>query len=348
MEKPHATISTQFHCPRPAHESEKISMSHGGGGKLMHQLIQKYIQPLYKDPTAILHDSTVVNSPGSRIAMTTDSFVVNPVQFPGGDIGQLAVCGTINDLAMAGAKPRYMSLAFIIEEGLSLELFESILLSIRHAAEQSQVEIVTGDTKVVERGKGDQIFINTSGIGEVAGDLDIRPGRIAAGDAIIINGDIGRHGVAIMSSRDGTSAEVGIDSDLAPLDGPVQSLIDRQIDVHCLRDLTRGGLASALNELAEAADLGIVIDEASIPVNHRVASYCEILGLEPHYLANEGRFICILPQSAVDAALQALGPDATRIGTFDSEEKGFVRLRSQWDTQRFLPMLSGEQLPRIC
>jgi hydrogenase expression/formation protein HypE len=324
----------------------RISMSHGGGGKLMHQLISHYIQPLYPDSLAVLHDSSVVSCHGSRLAMTTDSFVVNPIFFPGGDIGRLAVCGTVNDLAMSGAMPHYLSLAFIIEEGLPIECFKRILDSIQRTAKEAGVDIITGDTKVVERGKGDQIFITTSGVGFVKDHIHINPTKIQLGDVILVNGDIGRHGAAIMSCRDGTDA--GIESDVQLLNYAIQRLIDQNIPVHCLRDLTRGGLASALNELAEASELSVLLNESEIPVDPAVASYCEILGLEPHYLANEGRFVCILPEADAAKALEVLGSGARRIGFFDKGRKGAVRLKSAWGTERLLPMLSGEQLPRIC
>lgn len=345
-----------FQCPVPSDAVEavsstaRISMAHGGGGKLMHQLIDRYIQPLYPDPTLLLHDSTVVNCHASRLAMTTDSFVVNPIIFPGGDIGRLAVCGTVNDLAMSGARPHYLSLAFIIEEGLPVDQFERILDSIQSTASEAGVDIITGDTKVVERGKGDQIFITTSGVGFVDEHIDINPASIEPGDVILVNGDIGRHGAAIMSCRDGTAADmtVAIESDVQPLNHAIVNLLEQNIRVHCLRDLTRGGLASALNELAAAAGMSVLLKESEIPVNSAVASYCEILGLEPHYLANEGRFVCILPAADAARAQLLLGPGTTQIGLFEEGRAGSVRLKSDWGTERFLPMLSGEQLPRIC
>jgi hydrogenase expression/formation protein HypE len=341
-----------FDCPVPDDPTQKVSMAHGGGGRLMHRLIDEYLRPLYRDERFSGHDAAVLDAPPDRLAMTTDSYVVDPIFFPGGDIGKLAVCGTINDLAMAGAKPLYLSLALVIEEGFALADLGRILRSIRESADAAGVRIVTGDTKVVERGKGDRLYINTTGIGAVPAGLAIGPERIAAGDAILVNGDLGRHAVAIMSSRDaghaGLQADVGIVSDVMSLAPAVRGLLDRGIDVHCLRDLTRGGLASALNELAGTAALHASLDESSVPVHAAVAAYCEILGLEPHYLANEGRFVCIVPEAQAALALESLGPNAARIGSFRADRRPGVSLRTPWGSERLLPMLSGEQLPRIC
>ena len=336
-----------FHCPIPKETSEKISLSHGGGGRMMNRLIQQYIEPLYQQPGFCHQDSAVLNLDTARIAFTSDSYVVHPIFFPGGDIGKLAVCGTINDLAMAGAVPRFLSLAFILEEGFPLASFEKILSSIQKTAHECQVEIVTGDTKVVDKNKADGIYINTTGLGYVPTGVNLGPSSIQAGDAILLSGDLGRHGVAVMSSRDATEAEVAIESDCAPLDQPIQKLLTNNIDIHCLRDLTRGGLASALNELAKEAQMSVLLEDSKIPVHPRVAAYCEILGIEPYYLANEGRFICILPSSQVTQALECL-EGGTLIGYVEAGDPGWVRLRTEWGTERILPMLLGEPLPRIC
>ena len=339
-------------CPLPNDPEDRISIAHGGGGRLMHSLIDEYLRPLYRDSALCGLDSAVFDAPADRLALTTDSFVVDPIFFPGGDIGTLAVCGTTNDLAMSGAQPLFLSLALIIEEGLRIDDLRRVLQSIRSSALETGVSIVAGDTKVVEQGKGDRIYINTTGLGAVPPGVDISPARIGAGDAILVNGDLGRHAVAVMSSRDRDSgileADVGIDSDVMPLAASISDLITEGIELHCLRDLTRGGLASALNELAATSGLHASLEEASIPVHSAVAAYCEILGLEPHYLANEGRFVCIVPQPQAVAALAVLGPGAACIGTFEANRRSGVSVRTAWGSDRLLPMLSGEQLPRIC
>jgi hydrogenase expression/formation protein HypE len=320
----------------------------------MHKLLREKIQRVYGSRAPSLHDAAVIESPGTRVAMTTDSYVVHPLFFPGGDIGSLAVFGTVNDLAMAGARPRFLSLGLILEEGLPMATFERILDSILQAAEAAGVAIITGDTKVVERGKGDGVFINTTGLGDVPSDLDIHPSRIRAGDVIVLSGDIGRHGVAVMNARQGREGcQLDVMSDCAPLHREVSALLQASLDIHCLRDLTRGGLAAALHELTQDTGLSAVIDESSLPVARQVAAYCELLGLEPYNMANEGRFVCILPADQADAALRILqnfpnSRSASRIGAFDQTRRSTVRLRTAWGTERNLALFSGEQLPRIC
>jgi len=340
-------------CPLPAAEHPRVLMAHGGGGRLMQQLIATMILPAFDNPVlATQHDSAVIECPG-RIAFTTDSFVVRPLFFPGGDAGSLAVHGTVNDLAMSGARPACLSAAFIIEEGLPMETLERVVQSMQQAAAACQVRIVTGDTKVVERGKGDGLFLNTSGIGFIEHALSILPASIRPDDAILLSGDIGRHGMAIMAVRGGLDFETTIESDSAPLSAPVLALLDRGIEVHCLRDITRGGLTSALNELAAAAGVAMTINEASIPVRRDVAAACEILGLDPLQVACEGRFIAIVPGRQSAEALEilrAVAPEleAALIGRVDARPQPRVVLESVLGTRRILDVPAGEQLPRIC
>jgi len=341
-------------CSLPLDTQSRILMGHGGGGRMMQKLLREKIQKVYGGRPHSLHDAAVMDFPGQRVAMTTDSYVVHPLFFPGGDIGSLAVYGTVNDLAMAGAQPQYLSLAFILEEGLPMETLDRILDSILQAAEAAAVSIVTGDTKVVERGKGDGLFINTAGIGVVPPHRVIQPSRIRPGDAIVLSGDLGRHGVAVMNARQGQEAwQLDVTSDCAPLHREVESLFEAELDIHCLRDLTRGGLAAALHELAQDSGISAVIEEHRLPVERQVSAYCELLGLEPYNMANEGRFICVLPAEQADKASHILqefpGSKSARIiGTFDQPLRSPVRLRSEWGTERNLALFSGEQLPRIC
>ena len=343
-----------LNCPFPIRQYPHVLMAHGGGGRLMQQLIEKMFTHAFgpKPETGLL-DSTVLSLPVSKIAFTTDSFVVSPLFFPGGDIGTLAVNGTVNDLAMSGARPLYLSLGFIIEEGLSMETLWRIVRSIKKAADQAGVKIVTGDTKVVDRGKGDGIYINTSGIGIIEHQFSMAPASIREGDAILINGDVGRHGIAIMATRENLEFETTIESDCCPLNELVISLIKAGIEIHCMRDLTRGGLASALNEIAKDASRPIQIDESLIPVKEQVASACAIMGFDPLYVANEGRFIAFVPESQAAKTIEilkthALGQGACRIGKVLGEGRPLVSLKSFIGANRILDMISGEQLPRIC
>lgn len=299
------------------------------------------------------HDSAVFELGGARLAFTTDSFVVSPLFFPGGDIGKLAVYGTVNDLAMAGATPRFLSCGLILEEGLPLETLHRVIASMQQAAEEVGVQIVTGDTKVVDRGKGDGVFINTSGVGLVPPGIDISPARVAAGDRILVSGDIGRHGIAIMSVREGLQFEGALQSDCASLAGLVSELTALGANLHCLRDLTRGGLAAALIEIAEDAHVGLQLDETAIPVSPQVAGACELLGLDPLYVANEGRLIAIVAERSAERALaimrsHAAAPQPVLIGVAGSQYPGAVELRNAFGSGRLLDLLSGEQMPRIC
>jgi len=341
-------------CPIPISEYPRVLLAHGGGGKLMHQLIQKMFASTFDNPLLNqAHDGAVFQLQNARLAFTTDSYVVNPLFFPGGDIGSLAIHGTVNDLAMCGARPLYLSVGFILEEGLSMETLWQIVQSMKSAADRSGVQIVTGDTKVVDRGKGDGIFINTAGVGIIQHNLDISPQQIQPGDVILLNGDIGRHGIAIMATREGLAFELPVESDSAPVAELVQQLIDADIEIHCLRDLTRGGLATGLIELAETSGCKIEVDEVAIPVQSEVNSACEILGLDPLYIANEGRFVAFVSQKSAEKALKIMkkhpvGEGTRIIGRVVDESRPLVILKSRIGTSRILDMISGEQLPRIC
>lgn len=341
-------------CPLPLSQYPRIVMAHGGGGRLMQQLLERLIQPAFDNPyLAARHDSAVVELEGTRLAFTTDSYVVQPLFFPGGDIGKLAVCGTLNDLAMAGAKPLFLSAGLIIEEGFPMESLQRIVQSMQEAARAADALIVTGDTKVVDKGKGDGLYINTAGIGLIDHHLVIQPDRVQAGDAILLSGDIGRHGIAIMSEREGLAFESTVESDCADLSPLVRALLANGIELHCLRDLTRGGLASALIEIAAAGKIEINIEEKAVPVLDEVRGACEILGFDPLYVANEGCFIAFVPENQADEALNlmkqhTLGHQACLIGRAQKNPSGQVILQSLLGIRRVLEMLSGEQLPRIC
>jgi len=330
-----------------------VLLAHGGGGKLMHTLISKMFSTAFTNDILLQeHDSAQIELPVSKIAFTTDSYVVKPLFFPGSDIGALAVNGTVNDLAMSGAKPLYLSLGLIIEEGFAMEDLWRVVQSISMAAKAAGVKIATGDTKVVDKGKGDGIFVNTSGVGVIEHNLKISPKSIQPGDVIILNGDLGRHGIAIMAEREGLEFEHKILSDCAPLNGIVKEIIDAGINVHCLRDLTRGGLSSTLNELVQTAGIEITIDETSVPVHEDVQGACEILGFDPMYVANEGKFIAIVPAADAEKCLNIMlahgyGKESAIIGSV-SDGEAIVKLKSRIGTMRILDMLSGEQLPRIC
>jgi hydrogenase expression/formation protein HypE len=343
-----------LHCPIPITEYSQILMAHGGGGKLTHQLIETLFLPLFENPMlAQRHDAAVLEFGSARVAFTTDSYVVRPLFFPGGDIGMLAVNGTVNDLAMCGAQPLYLSAGFILEEGLAMDTLWCVVQSMKRAAEASGVLLVTGDTKVVDRGKGDGIYINTAGIGLVAPDLQVAPAYVQEGDGILLSGDVGRHGIAIMTVREGLAFESAIESDCAPLNGIVTKLLEAGINIHCMRDLTRGGLASALVEIAESSRLHIAISENAITVLEDVRGACEILGFDPLYVANEGRFICFVASTDIDRTLDLMrrhpqGSQACVIGTVKKDPPGLVTLKSRIGVTRVVDMLSGEQLPRIC
>ena len=344
-------------CPLPFPSDDTIRVGHGGGGRLMQDLIQNvFLNAFSNEYLEALHDSAILPPQVGRLAFTTDSYVVHPLFFPGGDIGSLSVHGTINDLAMSGAKPHFLSAGFILEEGLSIETLQRVAHSMAQAAQACGVQIVCGDTKVVDRGKGDQIFINTTGIGVIPSGVDIGPHRIEVGDHIIVSGDVGAHGVAVLSRREGLQFSGDIASDSGPLHAVVAELVEEDISIHCLRDLTRGGLASALNELASTAQVNMTIKETLIPIGDPVKGACEILGLDPLYVANEGRFVLFLPAEDVDRALSLLhqhsiSVQATQIGTVlpQSSPRTFnVTIQTIVGTTRILDLLSGEQLPRIC
>lgn len=341
-------------CPIPISDYPTVLLAHGGGGRLMQQLIQRMFVGQFDNATLdAQHDSSVLSVGDARLAFTTDSYVVRPLFFPGGDIGSLAVHGTVNDLAMSGARPRWISAGFILEEGLPMESLWRIVQSMQAAAKACGVEIVTGDTKVVDSGKGDGVFINTSGIGVIEHSLTIAPQRVRPGDVVLLSGDVGRHGIAIMAVREGLEFETTIESDSAPVASLVLDLLEAGIDIHCLRDLTRGGLCSALNEIAQAAAVDIAVDEAAIPVREDVQGACEILGFDPLYVANEGRFIAFVPSSHAQRTLEVLaasplGAGASIIGHVSDGTTGMVHIKTRIGVSRILDMLSGEQLPRIC
>lgn len=348
------TLSFNLSCPIPIKEYPAVTLAHGGGGRLTQQLIEKIFAPAFHNPALDRrHDGATLDLGEQRLAFTTDSFVVRPLFFPGGDIGHLAICGTVNDLAMCGARPLWLSAGFILEEGLAMESLWRVVQSMRATAQAAGIELVTGDTKVVDKGKGDQIFINTTGIGVIEHDLVIDPTSVRPGDKVLLSGDIGRHGIAIMAEREGLAFETTIQSDAAVIAAPALALIEAGLEVHCLRDLTRGGLATTLIEIAETAALGMELDERAIPVLDEVRGACEILGFDPLYVANEGRFAAIVAAKDAERALEilnehALGLPPAIIGEAREEDKGRLILKSQIGTRRILDMLSGEQLPRIC
>lgn len=342
----------QLNCPLPINKYPHILLGHGSGGKLMHQLINEMFLATFRDDKDIIdHDSAVLNLNSNKIAFTTDSYVVNPLFFPGGDIGSMAVYGTVNDLAMSGAIPKYLSLSFILEEGLEIETLWEVVKSIKKAALISNIKIVTGDTKVVEKGKGDRLFINTSGVGIINHNLEINYTSIKSDDVILISGDIGQHGIAIMAIREGLSFETSIKSDSAPVAQTILELLDAGVKIHCLRDLTRGGLASALNEIAISSKLEITINEDSIAIKEEVKGACEILGFDPLYVANEGQFVMFISPEDVSLSLSILrakNSNANIIGSVKKTTNSLVVMNSKIGAKRVVNMLSGEQLPRIC
>ncbi|RPI06904.1 MAG: hydrogenase expression/formation protein HypE [Ignavibacteriae bacterium] len=354
MDEQRMNLSAGFACPLPLSEHKNILLAHGGGGNLSHQLIKNLFasqfQNAFLDP---LHDGAIFSAGGTRFAFSTDSYVIHPLFFPGGDIGTLAVNGTVNDLSMCGARPLYLSSAFIIEEGLPMEDLWRVVRSMDAAAKASGVLLVTGDTKVVDRGKGDKLFINTSGIGIIPEGVDISPRHARAGDTIIVSGTIADHGIAIMSVREGLEFETTIESDCAPLNSLVEAMVAASRDIHVLRDPTRGGVASALNEIAESSSLGISIREENVPVAEEVMGACEILGFDPLYVANEGKILAFVAPGAAEnilAAMRAhpLGKNAAVIGEVVSDHPGTVIMKTRIGGSRVVDMLSGEQLPRIC
>ena len=332
---------------------DKILLAHGSGGKLAHELVEKsFVKALANPLLAKLDDSAVFDFSG-RLAFTTDSYVVSPIFFPGGDIGKLAVCGTVNDLAMSGAKPLYLSLSFIIEEGLSQSELERIVNSVQQAAREAEVEIITGDTKVVHRGSADKLFINTAGVGIIAEGVDISGDKARPGDRVILSGTIGDHGIVVISQREGLSFSTKLESDCAPLGGLVAEMLNANPNIHCLRDPTRGGLATSLNELAKQSGVSIRIEEERIPVREEVLAACEMLGFDPLYVANEGKLVAIVPEGDADKVLKVMqrnryGKDAAIIGGVGAEHSGRVVMKTFLGASRIVDMLVGDLLPRIC
>jgi hydrogenase expression/formation protein HypE len=342
-------------CPAPIAEGERVILGHGSGGLLSNALLHDVIGPALAaaSPGGPLNDAAVVDVAGTRVAFTTDSFVVSPIRFPGGDIGELAVNGTVNDLAMMGAQPLAISLAYVIEEGLPLEELSDITASAARAAARAGARIVTGDTKVVGRGAADRLFVNTAGIGLIPDGVAPAADRARPGDAIILSGPIGLHGVAVMSVREGLEFEVEIASDTQALNGLVAAMLAVEPGIRVLRDPTRGGLASALNEIAATSGVGMVLDEAAIPIPGPVRAACEMLGLDPFHVANEGKLVAIVPGQAADAIVATMralpeGEGAARIGEVVADHPGMVTIRTIVGSERIVDMLVGEQLPRIC
>jgi hydrogenase expression/formation protein HypE len=334
--------------------TDKILLDHGSGGKIAHQLTSELLLPLFDNPIlAPLNDGAIFDLAGGRLAFSTDSYVVDPIFFPGGDIGDLAVNGTVNDVAMCGAEPRYLSMGLILEEGFPLADLKRILTSARRALDEAGVQLVTGDTKVVPRGAADKIFINTSGIGVIPPGIQIDGGRARPGDKIIMSGPMAEHGVAVLTQREGLRFESTVESDTAPLNGLVRRMLACTPELHVLRDPTRGGVGTTLNEIAKHSKVGMVIHENLLPIGKEVSGICELLGFDPLYLANEGKLLCILPAekaAAVLAAMQAdpLGRQACLIGEVTADHPGRVVMRTRIGGQRIVDMLAGEQLPRIC
>lgn len=341
-------------CPLPITQHPQIVLGHGSGGKLSAQLIEQVFLPAFGNPLLNkLDDQAVLQINGSRLAFTTDSFVVTPLFFPGGDIGSLAINGTVNDLAMSGARPLYLSAAFILEEGLATEELQRVVQSMRDAAGSAGVQLVAGDTKVVNRGKGDKLFVTTTGIGIIEKPVHISADRARTGDKIILSGYIGDHGMAILSQRENLEFEGVIESDCAPLHELVAEMLDVCPDVHCLRDATRGGVATVLNELAGQSRVGMLLQETEIPVHDAVRGACELLGLDPLYVANEGKLVAVVPEELADKVVgrmrqHPLGREARVIGEVVAQHPGMVTMNTEIGGTRVVDTLFGEQLPRIC
>jgi len=341
-------------CPLPLRDHPNIIMGHGGGGKLSAELVEHLFLPAFAEAGAVdMGDAALITVGGMRLAYSTDSFVVRPLFFPGGNIGELAVNGTVNDIAMRGAQPLFLSAGFILEEGMSLDRLAAIAGSMGAAARRAGVKLVAGDTKVVDRGHGDGVYINTSGFGIIPEGVDIGPMRAQPGDVIIVSGTIGDHGIAILSVREGLEFGAPIESDTAPLNGLVADMLDETRTIHVLRDPTRGGVASAFNEIARASQVGIVIDERKLPVQDAVRAACELLGMDPIYVANEGKLIAIVPPADADRLLARMrahpqGRQAAIIGHVTADHPGIVAARTGIGGTRIVDMMVGEQLPRIC
>jgi hydrogenase expression/formation protein HypE len=343
-------------CPVPVGGYQQIVLGHGSGGRLGQELLSRVFLPAFDNPhLTALEDQATLPIDGGRIALTTDAFVVRPIFFPGGDIGRLAVCGTVNDLAVGGAQPRWLSASFILEEGLDIAELERVVASMRRACDEAGVQLVTGDTKVVDRGKGDRIFITTSGVGVVPDGVALSIGAGRPGDRVLVSGTLGDHGVAILSVREGIELESALESDCAPLHGLARAILSAAPpgSVRAMRDPTRGGLGSALNELAAASGVGVRIDEGALPVKPAVRGACELYGLDPLYVANEGKLMAVVAPDWAEQVLSAmrnhaLGVDAQIIGTLTDDRRKLVVTRSLVGAERIVPLLEGEQLPRIC
>ena len=341
-------------CPVPLKNYPTVVMGHGAGGKMMNDLIRHLFAAEFKNELlGQMADATVIQPGAGRLAFCTDSFVVSPLFFPGGDIGELAVNGTVNDLAMSGAVPRYLSAGFILEEGLPMETLGRLCASMARACKAAGVQIATGDTKVVDKGHGDGLYINTSGIGLIPEGVRIGPAQARPGDAVIVSGTMGDHGIAILSVREGLRFQTEIKSDTAPLHGLVAAMLERTTEIHCLRDATRGGLAAVLNELAEASQVGIEFEEARVPIRPEVMAACEMLGLDPLFIANEGKLVAFVPEAQAAAVLDAMrahpyGKQATIIGRVVKDHPGMVLARTSIGGTRVVDLPAGELLPRIC
>lgn len=342
-------------CPIPLRDYPNVVMGHGGGGKLSAELVEHLFLPAFANNLLEgLGDASIVTLPGQRLAVSTDSFVVQPLFFPGGSIGELAINGTVNDLAMSGARPLYLTAGFIIEEGLAMSSLGSIAQQMGQAAQAAGIQIITGDTKVVDKGHGDGVYINTSGIGIIPDDVQIAPHNAQVGDVVIVSGTIGDHGMAIMSVREGLEFDTVIESDSAPLNGLVAAMLEASSQgVHVLRDPTRGGVASSLNEIAKASQVGVSIQERSLPVNPAVHSACELLGMDPIYVANEGKLLAIVARDEADRILEAMqrhpqGKGACIIGEVVDQHHGMLTAQTGIGGTRIVDMQVGEQLPRIC
>ena len=341
-------------CPVPLSVHDTVLLGHGSGGKLSADLVRTVFLSAFANPElAQLNDQAIVRVGDSRIAVTTDSFVIRPLFFPGGDIGSLAVHGTVNDLAVGGAKPLFLTAGFILEEGLQMDVLRRVVHSMQKAAAEAGVQIVTGDTKVVEKGKGDGLFINTTGIGLVAPGLELSADKALPGDRILLSGSIGEHGIAILAQREGLEFESAIQSDSAPLHSLCAQMLGATDGVRCMRDLTRGGLSSAIHEIAAQSGVGIELEERTIPIREEVKGACEMLGLDPLYVANEGKLIAIVAADGAAGVLSAmqshpLGSGAEIIGTVTEAHRGMVVLKTAIGTTRLVDMLAGDQLPRIC
>ena len=341
-------------CPIPLPHHDRVMMGHGSGGKMTHDLITRLFLPHFDNPALREgNDAAEVQLDGGRLAVSIDLHVVAPLFFPGGDIGRLAVCGTVNDIAMLGAEPMVLTAGFILEEGLEMTILERVVHSMMEAAQESGITIVAGDTKVVQRGKADGLYISTSGVGVIRGERMIGGAQARPGDAVLVSGPIGDHGIAVMAARGELGFEIDVQSDVAPLNGLVRALLESGVDVHVLHDPTRGGLATSLNEIAIQSKVGILLNEASIPVRSSVAAACEILGFDPLYVANEGKLIVLVASQDAEKALAVMwnahyGESTVQVGRAVADQPGRVMMKTRLGSTRIIDRLSGEMLPRIC